>query len=64
MTNSDWTVHKFGGSSLANADCFRRVADILDNHAPAQLGVVLSACRGVTDMLLGLVVLAESQDDA
>jgi aspartokinase len=24
-----WIVHKFGGSSVADADCFRRVADIL-----------------------------------
>ena len=29
---------------------------------PPRLGVVLSACRGVTDALLGLVTLAEAQD--
>ena len=30
MANSDsWVVHKFGGSSVADAECFRRVADIL-----------------------------------
>ncbi len=62
MTASDWIVHKFGGSSVADADCFRRVADILESQEPGRLGVVLSACRGVTDMLLGLVTLAESQD--
>ncbi|HZF15266.1 MAG TPA: bifunctional aspartate kinase/homoserine dehydrogenase I [Steroidobacteraceae bacterium] len=62
MTASDWIVHKFGGSSVADADCFRRVADILESHEPGRLGVVLSACRGVTDMLLGLVALAEAQD--
>ncbi|MEP7245995.1 MAG: bifunctional aspartate kinase/homoserine dehydrogenase I, partial [Gammaproteobacteria bacterium] len=64
MANTDsWVVHKFGGSSVADADCFRRVADILDSQAPGRLGVVLSACRGVTDGLLRLVTLAEQQDE-
>ena len=59
-----WVVHKFGGSSVADADCFRRVAAILDSLPGARLGVVLSACRGVTDALLKLVELAEHQDDS
>src|SRR6201992_4376588 len=59
-----WVVHKFGGSSVANADCFRRVAAILDSLPGSRLGVVLSACRGVTDALLKLVELAEHQDDS
>jgi len=59
-----WVVHKFGGSSVADADCFRRVAAILDSQPTARLGVVLSACRGVTDGLLRLVSLAERQDDS
>ena len=60
---SAWVVHKFGGSSVADAECFQRVANILETHAPGRLGVVLSACRGVTDALLGLVARAEAQDD-
>ncbi len=59
-----WVVHKFGGSSVADADCFRRVAAILDSQPTSRLGVVLSACRGVTDALLRLVSLAERQDDS
>jgi bifunctional aspartokinase / homoserine dehydrogenase 1 len=59
-----WVVHKFGGSSVADADCFRRVAAILDSLPGTRLGVVLSACRGVTDALLKLVELAERQDDS
>ncbi len=59
-----WVVHKFGGSSVADAECFRRVAKILDELPPGPLGVVLSACRGVTDALLNLVTRAEAQDDA
>ncbi len=61
---SAWVVHKFGGSSVADAECFRRVATILETLPPGRLGVVLSACRGVTDALLGLVARAEAQDDA
>jgi aspartokinase/homoserine dehydrogenase 1 len=61
---SAWVVHKFGGSSVADADCFKRVANILEALPPGRLGVVLSACRGVTDGLLGLVLRAEAQDDS
>src|SRR4029077_19238554 len=35
-----------------------------DSQATPRLGVVLSACRGVTDALLRLVALAERQDDS
>jgi aspartokinase/homoserine dehydrogenase 1 len=54
-----WIVHKFGGSSVADAGCFRRVADIIEASSNPREAVVLSACRGVTDGLLGLVRLAE-----
>jgi bifunctional aspartokinase / homoserine dehydrogenase 1 len=65
MTKVDpWIVHKFGGSSVADADCFRRVAEILEAAPGTRLGIVLSACRGVTDALLRLVALAERQDEA
>lgn len=57
-----WVVHKFGGSSVADADCFRRVATIVEGFAEPRAGVVLSACRGVTDALLNLIALAERQD--
>ena len=59
-----WVVHKFGGSSVADADCFRKVAAILESAPAARLAVVLSACKGVTDALLRLVALAERQDGA
>jgi aspartokinase/homoserine dehydrogenase 1 len=54
-----WVVHKFGGSSVADAGCFRRVAAIVEASANPREAVVLSACRGVTDALLALVSLAE-----
>ena len=47
-------AHKFGGSSVADADCFRRVAAIVEAQpAPRQL-VVVSAMRGTTDALIAL----------
>src|SRR5471030_945758 len=67
-----WVVHKFGGSSVADAQCFERVAAIVEspslvsatrsNQVRARVAVVLSACKGVTDELLELVALAERQD--
>jgi aspartokinase/homoserine dehydrogenase 1 len=57
-----WVVHKFGGSSVADAACFARVADIIESQPTKRLAVVLSACKGVTDALLALVSRAESQD--
>ena len=57
-----WVVHKFGGSSVADAACFRRVADIVEASSNPREAIVLSACRGVTDALLELVALAEQPD--
>jgi aspartokinase/homoserine dehydrogenase 1 len=57
-----WIVHKFGGSSVADAACMRRVAEIIESSPNPREAAVLSACRGVTDALLGLVRLAEQPD--
>ena len=62
-----WRVHKFGGSSVADAACMQRVADIIEREKGTRTGVVLSASRGVTDALLALITQAERQqpvDDA
>ncbi|MDG2108116.1 MAG: bifunctional aspartate kinase/homoserine dehydrogenase I [Woeseiaceae bacterium] len=63
MTNKRWKIHKFGGSSLANADCFRRVAKILLSYEDSRMGVVVSAMGGMTDALIDLTTLAEHDDD-
>ena len=63
MSMQRWRVHKFGGSSVADADCFRRVATIIEGDAQPGVAVVLSACRGVTDQLLNLVAAAERRDE-
>ena len=59
-----WKIHKFGGSSLADAECFRRVAGIVLAMPDNRLGVVVSAMGGMTDALINLAVLAERDDDA
>jgi aspartokinase/homoserine dehydrogenase 1 len=63
MQNSPWKIHKFGGSSLADAECFRRVAGLMLDRADDRIGVVVSAMGGMTDALLHLSVLAEHDDD-
>ena len=63
MGSEHWKVHKFGGSSLADPDCFRRVTEILLDESPARLAVVVSAMGGMTDALLGLISAAEAGPD-
>jgi bifunctional aspartokinase / homoserine dehydrogenase 1 len=60
--DSRWIVHKFGGSSVADAECIGRVAGIITADPSPRVAVVLSACKGVTDGLLELVALAEARD--
>lgn len=49
-------VLKFGGSSLANGDCFIQVANIVTGRATeSSLAVVVSAPQGVTNHLVALV---------
>ncbi len=60
-------VHKFGGSSLANADCYRRAAAILQYHhrrlsPPSRVIAVVSARAGVTDQLFALLDQAAARN--
>jgi bifunctional aspartokinase / homoserine dehydrogenase 1 len=63
VANNAWIVHKFGGSSVADAACMAQVAGIIEADAAPRLAVVLSASRGVTDALLALVAASERQED-
>jgi aspartokinase/homoserine dehydrogenase 1 len=48
-------VLKFGGSSLADAKCFKHVASILNNYlSDSDISVVLSAPQGITNQLVAL----------
>ena len=63
MADNRWKIHKFGGSSLADAACFRRVAGIVLAYDDVRMGVVVSAMGGMTDALINLAILAEQDDD-
>jgi aspartokinase/homoserine dehydrogenase 1 len=58
-----WDVHKFGGTSVGNAERYREVARIVAElssgpGAGTSRAVVVSAMKGVTDGLIDLVELA------
>ena len=53
-------LHKFGGSSLADADCYRRVAHILLTHGNSDDLVVVSAAGKSTNFLYKLLELKET----
>jgi bifunctional aspartokinase / homoserine dehydrogenase 1 len=54
-TESVLVAHKFGGSSVADVDRVRHVARLLMERPETRQVVVVSALKGVTDTLLGLV---------
>lgn len=58
-------VLKFGGSSVANADTIRKVAEIIRaRRGASRCVVVLSAMQGTTDDLIAAGRLAETGDPA
>ncbi|PJG59038.1 bifunctional aspartate kinase/homoserine dehydrogenase II [Aeromonas cavernicola] len=57
-------VHKFGGSSLADPVCYRRVAAIVEQQVNGDELVVVSAAGKTTNRLIQLVELAEAGDEA
>ncbi len=71
-----WTVHKFGGTSVANADRYKNVTQIIaprekKEHSNLQspthqdrVGVVVSAMSKVTDCLVEVADLAAAQNPA
>ncbi|HUG07297.1 MAG TPA: bifunctional aspartate kinase/homoserine dehydrogenase I [Acidimicrobiia bacterium] len=65
MTNQ-WVAHKFGGTSLADADSYRAVAEIIEGSGHPRQAVIVSASAGTTDGLIELVGRAgrrEGTDD-
>ena len=61
--SAGWTVHKFGGTSLADADRYRAACDIvLAQRSGERVAIVVSAMSGVTNALIEAVNLAAAQD--
>ena len=59
-----WVVHKFGGTSLANAERYRQVAAIMQGEKSKRKVVIVSAMHKVTDALIALADLAKARDNA
>ena len=55
-------VHKFGGTSVADAQCFRQVARIVDQRPEQRRLIVVSAMAGITDQLVKAVHVAGKMD--
>ena len=58
----NWTVYKFGGSSLADSECFKKVAIIINDN-PKKIAIVVSAIKGTTDALLSITNEAAKNQD-
>lgn len=56
-------VHKFGGSSLADAFCYRRVARIVTEYAGASDLIVVSAAGDTTNRLLAIIAASKKAGD-
>jgi aspartokinase/homoserine dehydrogenase 1 len=65
MMANMWIVHKFGGTSVANAERYRAAAEIvLARRHGERVAVVVSAMSGVTNGLIQSVELAANRDNS
>src|ERR1043166_9436215 len=63
--STEWIVHKFGGTSVADADRYRAACEIvLSQRSGERVAVVVSAMSGVTNALIEAVHLAAAQDES
>src|ERR1043165_5733868 len=60
---SAWVVHKFGGTSVANAERYRAAAEIVLTSGE-RVAVIVSAMSGVTNELIRAVGLAAKHDSS
>src|ERR1044072_8354907 len=62
---SKWIPHKFGGTSVADAERYRAAAEIvLERAGDDRVAVLVSAISGVTNGLIQAVELAASRDES
>ena len=63
--SAGWTVHKFGGTSVADADRYRAAGEIIvSERSRKHVAVVVSAMSGVTNALIETVSLAAIRDES
>ena len=64
-TKNPIIIHKFGGSCLADEDAFAKTLSIMKRFSSTKSIAVLSAFKGVTDKLIGIMESAlESLESA
>lgn len=59
---AEWIVHKFGGTSVADAERIRHVGNLVKGRGP-RTAVVVSAFSGVTNALFALCARAARRDE-
>jgi aspartokinase/homoserine dehydrogenase 1 len=64
MSEGNWVAHKFGGTSVGNADRYRAVVEILKKESGVKQAIVVSAMSKVTDALIELVEAARRRDES
>jgi aspartokinase/homoserine dehydrogenase 2 len=62
-SDASLTLHKFGGSSLADPACYQRVANLLLQYGQPNDLVVVSAAGKTTNQLLALIEMAAAGVD-
>ena len=55
MSDVKWMVHKFGGTSLADPDCYEHVTGMFEKQDDCRCAIVVSSMAGMTNDLLELV---------
>jgi aspartokinase/homoserine dehydrogenase 1 len=63
MDFKNWTVYKFGGTSLGTAECFKNIVRWVPVESKARTALVVSAMSGVTSSLIELLTLAKSRSE-
>lgn len=61
---ASWTVHKFGGTCVGNAERIQNVAKIIVEDSSVRKVAVVSAMSKVTDMMYDLLQKAQARDDS
>jgi bifunctional aspartokinase / homoserine dehydrogenase 1 len=63
MVTDRWVIHKFGGTSLADAERYRHAAWVLSSRAEPRQAIVVSAMQGVTNALIEAVDRAGRREE-
>lgn len=68
MTRGAWVVHKFGGTSLADATRYKEAAkrlkeDLAQGDNAPKCATIVSSMAGVTNQLLSLIELAQQRQE-